>query len=490
MMKRRLLLTTALTGVAFGARAALKDDVGNTSVVSPLTNLSRTFTGLNVNSSSNSITLTSVPSSAGVSAAVSISFSYTGAAPSGLTAVWNPGAVSGAVSGFSASGGSGSATVISPSSIGTYTLTVTGTGSNTSSATAGNTTSVGSGPSGFPGQAGNPVGYAAAPGYPGSLTSASGANITASASFKLFDTGTSQVGISGTGLTFTGCYFGVSTNAATGSQGWINYISGGGHTFNFCTFGPSPSVVGGSFPPQPPTGGGYSNWPSQRGTVDSVGLPYAQGNQYGVTGNGSAVPPGGVNLQNCDIWGFSNGAVLYSNTNASNPITVNNTWMHDPCLAPPGAHTDVIGDVQSQAHDTVTHLTITNCTIAGVSSEGLAHQFGNDIICNNCLITGNYFSCAASFVLYLGIVGITTPATNYVFSNNHFSAVFTPEFGVLADGSFPNYATPAFSVSGSGNKWRNNTLDPGNYTQFTATSGTPYLWPNATANSTDFTGPF
>lgn len=344
--------------------------------------------------------------------------------------------------------------------------------------------------SGFPGQPGNQVGFAAAPGYPGSLTPASGSNLTGSASYKLFDTGTSQVGITGTGFTFTGCYFGVSTNANTGSQGWINYISGGGHTFNYCTFGPSPSAVGGSFPPQPPTGGGYSNWPSQRGTTDSVGIDYTLGNQYGVVGNGSVVPPGGVNLQSCDIWGFSNGAVLFSKTNGSNPITVNNCWMHDPCLAPPGAHTDVIGDVQSESGDFVEFFTMTNSTCAGVSSEGLALQFEDDVIANNITITGNYFSNAASFVLYLGIVGISTPATNFVFSDNTLSAVFTPEFGVIADGSYPEYATPAFSVSGSGNKWRNNMVLPGDYSQFTADETTPYLWPDSTPNATDFTGPF
>lgn len=490
-MRRRLLLSTALVGWAAGARAALKDDVGNTSIVSPLTNLTTTFTGLSVNSSSNSITLTSVPNTATPSSAVPISFTYTGAAPSGLTALWNAGAIVGTVSGFTASGGSGGASVTAPASSATYTLQVTGTGSNTSVATAGNTTVVGTGPSGFPGQAGNPVGYAAAPGYPGSLTSASGTNITASASFKLFDTGTSQVGISGTNLTFTGCYFGVSTNADTGSQGWINYLSGGGHTFNFCTFGPSPSVVGGSFPPQPPGGGGYTNWPSQRGSTDSVGIPFAQGNQYGVTGNGSVVPPGGLSVQNCDIWGFSNGAALFSHTNASNPITVNNTWMHDPCLAPPGAHTDVLGDVQSATGDTVTHCTITNNTIAGVSSEGPAFQFENDITTNNVTITGNYVSCAASFMLYLAIVGISTPATNWVFSNNTITAVFTAQFGIIADGTFPTYAAPAFSVSGSGNKWRNNIILPGSYAQVgTVTSGTPFLWPDATANSSDWAGAF
>ena len=144
MMKRRLLLTTALTGVAFGARAALKDDVGNTSVVSPLTNLNTTFP-LTVNGSAPGITLTSVPTTGTAGSGITIGFSYTVAAPSGLTAVWNPGVISGGVSGFSAAGGNGSATVTAPSSTGTYTLTVTGTGSNTASATAPNTTVISSG---------------------------------------------------------------------------------------------------------------------------------------------------------------------------------------------------------------------------------------------------------------------------------------------------------------------------------------------------------
>lgn len=355
-------------------------------------------------------------------------------------------------------------------------------------------TSGSGGPTGFPGQSTNPVGHAAALNYPGSLTSAS-ATISASASFKLFDGGTNPPSITGNNLTFTGCYFGASTNVTTGHP-MVLYPSGGGHTFINCTFGPSPSVVGGAFPPMPPSGGGYSNWPSLRGSTDSVGIPVIQGNQYGVVGSGVGTPPGGLTFTNCDIWAFNNG-VVFSHTNQTNPLTFNNCWLHDPCLPDAGAHTDAIGDVQSQSGDTVTHLTITGCTIAGVSSEAIALQLEKDCICNNITITGNYISCAASWMLYLGLDGLNTPATNYKFMNNTISDVFVPQFGICGDGTFGTYVKPDFSRSGSGNEWRGNMVLPGTYgndpnsnPQLIVTLSNQFLLPDMTASNTDFTGAF
>ncbi len=494
LSRRNLLLASA--AIITPARAAIKDANGN-----PInaTGPHPVFTGLNVNAGvSNSITITSIPGSASTSSTVTFPFSYTGSAPSGMTAVWNPGALAAAITLFSASGGTGSATAATPSAAGTYTLTATGTGPNTSAAIAPNTTVVSGVVSGFPGQAGNPVGFS------GSLTTVVTNSITASASNTRFDGGTNPINITGTNHTFTNCYFGVSTNAATGSAPWLSYSSGGGHTFTRCTFGPSPSVVGGSFPPQPPGGGGYTNWPSQRGSVDSVGIPYAQGNQYGVVGSGTGVPPGGLNFQSCDVWGFSNGAFLWSQTNASNPLTVNNCWMHDPCLAPPGAHTDTIGDVQSMAGDYCIGASITNCTIAGVASEGLALQFSPDTVFHNFTFSGNYISCAASWMIYSGMMDPTVVPTNYVFANNTIDSAFTPEFGICGDGAFGSNVAPRFGISGSGNRWRGNKVLPGIYgngfdpdtgglsgvIQLTVTLSNQFLWPDMTGNNTDWTGAF
>src|SRR5208283_937528 len=95
----------------------------------------------------------------------------------------------------------------------------------------------------YPGQSGNPVGYAAAPGYPGSLTAWPGGNFTANTtySYYLFDTGSSGAvtNINAANVTFNGCYFGCS-NGASYSTSPVTMGGSGSHpTFNYCTFGPS-----------------------------------------------------------------------------------------------------------------------------------------------------------------------------------------------------------------------------------------------------------
>jgi hypothetical protein len=141
MMKRWLFLLIALLHISC-ARAAMNDDVNNPSVVSPLTGLTTTFTGLSVNNVQ-SLSLSSVPTTGATTSSVAFSFSYTALAPTGMTCVWNPGLVNGGtVTTFSASGGSGSGHCPTPSTAGTYTMTATGTGPNTASATASNTTAI------------------------------------------------------------------------------------------------------------------------------------------------------------------------------------------------------------------------------------------------------------------------------------------------------------------------------------------------------------
>ena len=341
----------------------------------------------------------------------------------------------------------------------------------------------GSGPVGFPGQSTNPVGYAAAPGYPGTLTPASGGFVNnATYSFLLIDGGTSTPSINATGTTFIGCYIGSSTSAVTG-HAQLNAL--GPITLNYTTIGPSWSVIGGTFPPMPPGGGGYTTWPTALGN----GIPATQGTDYGPVSGGSSTPAGGMNFQNCDNWAFSNG-VVFSKTNSSNPLTFNNCWIHDPCAPFSGAHTDGIGDVQGDASgDYIEFLTINHCTVAcNCNSNLLAFQFNGSAptLMNNVTITNNYWTANCSAVLATGLNPLTTVPTNYVFTGNVVAPYLLPEFDVLYEN-----ATARFSISGSGNKWRTNTILPASWPQVgSVTSANPYLWPNATANATDFTGPF
>src|SRR5258708_17939059 len=86
----------------------------------------------------------------------------------------------------------------------------------------------------FPGQPGNPVGFAAAPGYPGSLTSSSGPFTSGSPgsptiiSFKDFDAGVSSTNIDANWVNFVGCRFQsnntVGNCVSSGSTGCQNII--------------------------------------------------------------------------------------------------------------------------------------------------------------------------------------------------------------------------------------------------------------------------
>src|SRR6267154_6864379 len=94
-------------------------------------------------------------------------------------------------------------------------------------------------PTDFPGLFGNAAGFAAAPGYPGFLTPASGPFTSGTAgnptviAFKDFDAGVSSTNIDANWVTFIGCRF--QSNNVNG-----NNVSSGGTgcqnvTFSYCS---------------------------------------------------------------------------------------------------------------------------------------------------------------------------------------------------------------------------------------------------------------
>lgn len=99
--------------------------------VGPNTTVSAPSSSIVISAVASTITIISTPAFATVSTNAAINFNYTGPSPTGITAVWNAGSISGTVSGFSASGGLGAANVLAPAPPGNYTLTITGTGPNT-----------------------------------------------------------------------------------------------------------------------------------------------------------------------------------------------------------------------------------------------------------------------------------------------------------------------------------------------------------------------
>lgn len=495
MINRRTLLGSTAAILAVGkAHASITDSNGNPIVTSPGTPY--TFTGLNVSgSASPTITISSVPSSGNTSSTLSVGFTYTGAAPSGLTAVWQTGAITATVTGFTASGGSGSATVSTPATAATYTLHITGTGSNTATATAPNTTAistVSATGAPWPGQPGNTVGFAGAPGFTGNgiMTNFTGSfadNTTYT--FKIFDAGSNQssgTNITASGVQFVGCYFGSSSSSIlSGIEQPCTWTgSGTAPTFNYCTFAPSPSVIGGAFPPTPAN---FTAWPTGSGNA----CTQAQGYDYGPLSTGGTVPPT-MNYQNCDFWGWGNGNV-FDRTNASNPITFNNCWIHDPRNSGGGEdHQDGVGDPQDLQQfqgiqDFVEFLTVNHCTIACVGdTQNLAFQFGagpsSNTLLNNITITNNYWAGNETNLAF-GMVGLTTIPSNFVFTGNVIGPTPMTVGAVVAD-------TTNALFTGHGNLWRNNTILPGNYNgdTGTVTSGTPFIWPDNLAHATDFTG--
>ena len=558
----------------------MKDSVGNATVLSPLTTITTTFAGLSVNEG-NSLTIDTTASSAPVSSSAAFTFSYGGSAPGGMSCVWSPGSVAGgAVTSFTASGGTGGGDCPTPSTSGTYTMIATGTSPNTSTASAPNTTVVGSPPpttvtftalasartsfytsgngtytgsapttltavygggctgtstvipsfSGgvwkarfttptsactgtmtvtgtgpntgtatspstlfvlglanslqagpYPGQSGDPVGYSAI--CAGSLTVVT--SFTANTTYHCIevDAGTSSVNINASGVSIIGAYLG----ASTGGNNSVQAVTSSGAVqplLDYVTVGASPSVYG-SFPPVPPSSGA---WPSGTATV-----PSNLGNCYGVLSNGSPTPAGGYTITDSDIWGLGNG-INFSQVTSANPVTFSNDWVHDNMLTGSQCtHTDGLGDVASRSGDEISHLTVDHSTIAGyTNSNDLALQFhsGDNTIYNNTLYTNNFLA-GSSYTIDLGFEGASAGSTNVVFFGNVIGPTPTPYFGQ----NYSNW-TSDFSTSGSGNLWRLNTWAGGDYL-CTGGCGTPignvpagyYWYPDGTAHSTDFTGP-
>jgi hypothetical protein len=325
----------------------------------------------------------------------------------------------------------------------------------------------------WPGQLGNPVGYAAAPGFPGTLTPWPGGSFTAGATYKyyIFDGKTGvAAAINAANVTFIGCYFGCSSGA--GSTTCVTIGSSCNPVFKYCTFAPSPSQVGGSFPPMPPNGGGYTNWPTGSG----VGIAATLGYQYGPGSTGAALRSA-MTFDHCDIWGSANGCV-FSHVTQTNFATYTDCWIHDARNPSLGDHTDGLGDVQSSANDVVSFLTVHHCTIASVgNTQGIALQMQSSDTMTNCTFTNNYVAGFGYTINMGNVSGFTpNPYTNILFTDNVIGASPAPGFGPL----YSRFSTP-FNTSGSGNVWRRNTFQGG-------TNNGKYLWPDGSINATDWAG--
>jgi hypothetical protein len=334
-------------------------------------------------------------------------------------------------------------------------------------------------PSGaFPGQAGNPVGHAAAPGYPGSLTphAMTGWASGTTYSFLDIDTGAGKfIAISmGSGLhdiKFIGCRFQSNNPGSTiAIQGAQNI------TFEYCTFAPQIA-----FYTKPPGGGA---WPSAGGVNVSTAVPDVNA----VNGNKGYnfavyVQSGGpVTFKHCDVWGFGNGMSQIDATTA--PMLYDNCWIHD---ARDGKvfsdHTDGVGCLLGT--NPCKNVTINACTIATIGiSNGIAFQATNSPY-DNLVMTGNYLS-GYGFTLD----PCHGKGTNLKVTDNILATDIQWYWGPV----YPN--GPAI-FTGTTNVWRRNKFKykagslvrPGSGGMaFSAADDGKFIWPDSTLHTTDFAG--
>jgi hypothetical protein len=321
----------------------------------------------------------------------------------------------------------------------------------------------------FPGQPGNPVGFAAAPGFTGTLTSAtigdgsggSFALISGSpgaptiVSFKDFSpTGIwagrpnsiSDNGFGGGGhavhdITFVGCRF-TTPGPAAGLDCIVDMLTSGSYniTFSYCSMVPAPSVFANPIP--------KPAWPSSSvgtGAVfvstgiggNTYQLPYGQTPQYGVAhAVGSAT--GFVTYDHCDMWGWGDaiglGGFNWTTLNqfpTNGQTNITDCWLHDARTDNNNAdHTDGI----------IPSPTIT---------------IGNAPYISNVLIKHNTISClgntnAIAFQHILGAPGLSPngvvgqgtwdSSIHYQFSSNFFfSANPVPNDSIVLNGTTVTY---------------------------------------------------
>jgi hypothetical protein len=340
-----------------------------------------------------------------------------------------------------------------------------------------------SGTTAWPGQSGNPVGFAAAPRYPGQLTAHSGTGLVSGTagnptvySFLDFIGGTHFTD-SINHVKFVGCRF--QSNVVSNYNAQVDGATD--ISFFYCSFTPLATVY--TSPPGaawPSAGAGLQTTTQLAGVNCIAGT---SGYQYGL----NLMAGGPVVVDSCDFWGFGNGGPLFYSTTSQ--ITVNNCWIHDACDASPlGYHVDGTGYVNGtvQPHN----VTVSNCTIASIgNTQGIAFQGGSGVNSYvNIVMMGNYLS-GFGYTVNPCEDWAKSNNVNLVFTNNTFGTDLPWIYGPIYGNAKPTYSKPA-----SGNVWSGNRLvvragtSPVSTSSwiFTAANNGMFIWPDGTLSKTDF----
>jgi hypothetical protein len=346
----------------------------------------------------------------------------------------------------------------------------------------------------FPGQAGNPVGFAATPAnvtinsvqysntaYPGSLgappslvggSSGSPQIVT----FKDFSGGISLA--SGTNfITFIGCRF-----QASGSGNFNSVIQSNNIAFSYCSFTPLVSLQ----PNLPSPSAGHS-WPCATGGagIGYVGgaqtylVPAANGSDLWVFGRNLSNTLGALYFDHCDFWGSGQGCDI--DPTPAGPVVFTDCWFHDMRDDTTGDHTDGVGNEQGGG---ILGLKINHCVFASVGNTSAIALQGAGTY-TNLTITNNYLTQWGHLIQTGNL------------ANSVSNAQVTDNL-ITTDGAWgvSSFSADVVFGNGTGNTWRRNTLlviptyptawGSGSTPSWVAGDNGKFILPDTTLSATDW----
>jgi hypothetical protein len=375
----------------------------------------------------------------------------------------------------------------------------------------------------FPGQSGNPVGFAATPlsapssftnvsgqtwpgAYPGSLTTwpggttiSSGTNATSGAgtsgnpyvfAFYKFDAGSGGVTISVSNAIFVGDSF--QSNSV---NNFNIKVTGANVSFIYSSITPRSALW--VSPPNgawPSAGAGQQISAASASYTDTGGfsVPTSDGYQYGIQLD---TITGTANIDHSDIWGFGN-AITFLGT--SFQVNITNNWMHDGAncnTIPPGGstnyHTDGPGYLNSGTPPS--NILIQGNTIASIgNTNAIAFQAATSAY-SNISVVGNYLT---GFGNTVDIGNNVTGNNNLTFTDNVFGTdlPWATNSGSSVTGGTPLHLNFSTQFTGTTNVWRRNILSvaagtsqlAGTSFVWTSANNGNYLWPDSTLSTSDW----
>ena len=382
------------------------------------------------------------------------------------------------------------------------------------------------GASGFPGQSGDPVGFAATPSaqpsnwnagswpgaYPGSLTAwpggtgsqtiSDGTNATSGAGtagnpwvFAFYDFNCSTTGtitVTVAHARFVGCRFQSNNGGPVVSSGVTILFNAGSSDLIFSYCSVVPLISKWTSPPNgawPSAGAGQGIVPASAAYTNTGGycIPANDAYQFAFAFN---APSGTITIDHCDIWGFGN-AIGWA-TGVSTQSNVTDCWIHDAANCNVTAsgqstnfHTDGPGYLNGSTAPS--NILIQHCTIATIgNTNAMAWQLVTSAY-NNITMINNFLSGFGDNCSLSTLTTGNDTMTNTTFTDNVFGTDNPWIFGPLHN----NYST---MFSGGGNLWKRNKLlvlagtspNGGSSPAWTNADDGKFLLPDSTLSTTDF----